>query len=335
MVNRTQGVMKMDHAAGAVEVTVWADAAGAATAEAVLARMGDAVRCIGVGGPREAAVDALAAALDCPREDDLRKLLIDRPATCLLLATMRGASVANVRTAAHQGTHVLALEPPVAERVALPALAAVASWVTYVPAFEACPGLHFAAEPAEAMGPLRSVRFESLGRRGEGSLFARLLDAWRTVLGHVPPPATIDAALGRTGGEAPEALRDLTGALTAHGRPAGDGAGVLVHVADRAAAAGRALCVLGEEGQLDVHDAGYRLRRADGALLDEAHEPAALNFAELVAHQWRRLIDRLASGPPEPVSTQRERDALACCLACLLSIRTGQAESPAKLAEMG
>lgn len=342
--------MAADETTLAPEVTIWADASGAAAAMAVLDRMGSAVRPIGVGGPRVAAVDDLATRLDCPRDDDLRKLLVDRPATFLLLATMQSASVADVLAALRQDTLVLALEPVVQEMRELTQLHRAShdrggdagfgiGRVIPVPAFEASPGYQSAAEPREALGEPRTVHYESLGTAIEGSLYARLLDAWRTVLAFGAMPVTVDAALAGfddalTGGASPESLRDLTGALTAHARM-DDGSSALLHVANHTGQSRRALHVLGRDGQLRVDDVSYHLHQITGKLLDEAQPETGASFADLVAWQWRRLIDRLNGVLPDPASPSQESDALACCLACLLSIRTGQPESPAKLAEMG
>ncbi|MEX0655420.1 MAG: hypothetical protein WD534_01895 [Phycisphaeraceae bacterium] len=338
--------MATDEATLAPEVTVWADTAGAGAASAVLDRMGSAVRPIGVGGPRVTAVDQLARTLGCAREDDLRKMLVDRPAAFLLLATMRQASVEDVLTAVRQGTLVLALEPVAEELRELSAIgsgggrptgdaeAGPAGRIVAAPAFDQSPGYLSAAEPGEALGEPRTIRYESLGQAGEGSLYARLLDGWRTVLEFSSLPMTVDASLAGAVAESPESLRDLAGALTAHGRM-NDGSSAVLHVADRAGESRRALCVLGGEGQLRVDDVSYGLWQTTGELLDDARPETGASFADLVSWQWRRLIDRLDGVLPEPASPRREAEALACCLASLLSIRTGQPESPAKLVQMG
>ncbi|MFA9479053.1 hypothetical protein ACERK3_12240 [Phycisphaerales bacterium AB-hyl4] len=344
--------MAADQTSLSPEVTVWADARSAAGVMAVLDRMGSAVRPIGVGGPREpgvasdAGVDRLAATLDCARNDDLRKLLVDRPAAFLLLATMRDASVADVQSAVRQGMIVLALEPVVEELAELKTLnradrsaGAGVGRILPVPAFDSSPGYLSAAEPGDAMGEARTLHYESLGTSAEGSLYARLLDGWRTVLAFSSMPVTIDASLAAADDELvgrarTASLRDMGGALTAHGRM-DDGSSALLHIADRSAETRRALHVLGREGQLRVDDVSYSLRQITGELLDEARPESGATFADLVAWQWRRLIDRLDGVLPDPPSPGYENNALACCLACLLSIRTGQPESPAKLAEIG
>ena len=54
--------------------------------------------------------------------------------------------------------------------------------------------------------------------------------------------------------------------------------------------------------------------------------------ADLIADNWRKLIDQPHTGSLPPKQDD-DGPILACCLACLLSARTHEAESPGKLAE--
>lgn len=321
----------------AVEATIWTDAARAATAASVLERMSGRVRAIGVGGPRAQAVAELARSLDTTRHDELRQLVVDRPARFLLLCAMEAVDLADLQSALAQGTTVLALEPPAVHLQDLAALrgsaaATTGGRVVIAPAFAQSPGYVSAAEPMEAIGERRLVACESVGRPAHGSLVARLFDAWRTLLRFVTTPASVDAALvgGGLADVTPRALRTLTGALTVHARTP-DGSAAVIHVADRAGRPRRALHVLGDAGELRVSDGGYSLHQLDGTVLDEDRPGAEVDHPELVAHQWRRLLDRPAA---DELPGHRDTHALACQIACLLSARTGEPESPLRVLEM-
>src|SRR5690606_6946868 len=118
----------------------------------------------------------------------------------------------------------------------------------------------------------------------------------------------------------------------------------ILQVSDRLNTHRRLLQVIGDQGALDLTDTAYRMYSKDGTLVDEGTglgsgefpglaDPAASSdaFAELIAAQWRRLLDR---GPAAPTPVETEAQVLACCLACQLSARTGEAESPRKLLQM-
>lgn len=310
---------------------MWTSPARADIAAALLDVMGASVHPLGIGGPRSAEVDALGKRLDCPAGDDLRKMLIERPAAFVLVTSLQEANTADLRSAANEGTRILTLEPFVADLEDLPQDRSPAGnggaggSIAFAPAFTQCPGYLGAADPQDQLGDTRQVRFTSLGRPEHGSLFARLLDAWVTILNFSPLPEQIDASL--TG--ANDSPRKIAGRLAAHARVA-DGGAVLLELADTAGQTRRSLSVLGDDAQLTVLDTQYSLARLDGTVIDQspdAASPTPPTFIDQLAHQWRRLLDRPA--PPLPSPTLA--DALACAHACLLSARTGQPESPAKL----
>lgn len=313
-------------------MTVWTSPARAALAGQLLDVMGAAVRPLGVGGPRSAELDTLGKQLDCPAGDDLRKLLIERPAAFLVVTSLRDATVADLRAAAEAGTRVICLEPLAAELDELSQVEAhaVASGVTVAPAFLQSPGYRSAADPHDPLGRPRLIRFTSLGRPTHGSLLARLIDAWNAVLEFTALPETIHASL--TGPRVP--VRQITGQLAAHAQVA-DGGSVLLEMTDAATHTRRELSVVSAAAQLKVTDAGYELRQRDGRVLDAGGDPDAQpTFVDLVADQWRRLMDRMYPGPGPEGANSAGAQALACVHACLLSARTGQPERPGKLLEL-
>ncbi len=320
------------------EVTLWTDARHAPLASELMNLMGSALKPIGVGGPPVAEVSQLAKELGCEPHDDLRKLLVDRPATYLLLSSLERVTPDDLYAAADQNTTVLTLEPIASDLQGLSAALKLESGsrstsrILQAPAFNQSPGFLSAADPNELLGDRRAIRFTSDGRPEHGSLFARLFDAWLTVLSFTMMPETIDASLVGQVNEPPEDLRAMAGSLLAHARMPGANA-ALLEVTDSAGQTGRVLRVHGDNALLRITDSAYTLQNPAGDMLDEATAPGPSGFADMLAAQWRRLLDQ-PNYAASSEHAQPKSDAMACCLACLLSIRTGQPESPEKLMEM-
>lgn len=326
------------------ETTLWIDGDRAAVAGAVVETMGPALSVLAVGGPRESAVDRLAHELERPRIDDLRKLLVDYPATYLLIATRSTISAELLAVAAEQQTTVVTLEPvagslaewaslgqPLSEAT-VPPTRPILPRIVNMPAFLDGPGFFRAAEPGESLGPGRLISFHATGVAEQGSLLSRLFDAWRTILHFADTPESIDASLAGSA-VVPDALRQAKGRLGAHARMP-DGAGATLAVTDRAGRAERRLEAIGEQAHLTVTDTDYTLHQIGGALIDHHRSPEGpMSYVALIADQWHRLIDRPKTPRGKTDAIQQAR-ALACCEASLLSARTGQAESPRKLMEM-
>lgn len=312
-----------------IETLVWADARCVDTVAQVLGRMKD-VHVLAVGGPRKAQITELATQFDAPAEDDLRKMLVDRPAAYLLLATATGVSSADLAQARQTSTVTLAIEPPAfafdAEPLRSNGLPAVVTlpWLRQSRTFLA------AADPHEALGTPHTVNITAVGPPRTGSLLSRLYDALETAIHLLGMPDVLDAALSGSPapGSAPaDDLRSLSGHLTAHLRFSGDRA-AMIQVSDRAPAWLRRIVATGSEGLFDWSDTAYRLTAPDGHVLDEVTAESsggdALPAVQLMLHQWQRLLD----GSTSPAATP-SRQVLACCHAAALSCRTGQHESPA------
>ena len=324
------------------EATLWSDAGHAPLAEELMNLMGSSLKPIAVGGSSTTEVNDLAKSLGCERYDDLRKMLVDRPASFLLLTSLEGVTQADLDTATNQDTVILTLEPiaddlqTLARQPKAPGSNSEHSRGLLIPAFTQSPGFLQAAEPNELLGDQKTLTFSSVGKPMHGSLFARLLDAWQTVLGFTLMPETIDASLVGPLTEPPQGLREMTGSLSAHARVSG-ACSALLYVSDHAGLSQRELMVSGEQGTLRVNDTGYSLINPAGEPIDEPSEntesPQTGGFTDLLAFQWRKLLDRTGFVGPTP-SGQVQTEALACCLACLLSVRTGQPESPGKVLQM-
>ncbi|MEX1088053.1 MAG: hypothetical protein WEC36_02420 [Phycisphaeraceae bacterium] len=335
--------------AHAPEVTLWCDAEHAPVVQQLAQSLGDAWRIIGVGGARATEVGQLARQFDQPPADDLRKLLVDRPAAFLLLATSQPPQPADVQAALAQSTTLLCLAP---------AATTLESWhlamdsadeqprrpsagrIIHLAAFTRSPGWRSAADPAQAVASPRSLVMISHARQGQASLFARLLDAWSAVLTLGDLPESIDASLVGPLAKVPQEARDATGHLHAHARMP-QGRAALVHVSDQAAIAGRGLTVVGEDAEMHISDHGYSLRALDGHVLED-HPAGAADADDLMQLTLRDLRDWLGrsalSDSPATSSASPGNDpmamALACCAASLLSCRTGQPESPSNMLRM-
>lgn len=330
-------------ASGALpEVAIWTDPSRSGWIGRLLKLMGNSVKPIAIGGPRSAGVVELSRGLNCPVGDDFRRLQVDHPAAFVLLTTMEGVSRDDIAAALAQETIVLAVEPVVAgfddlapsrtRQASDPAAPApkrvpgAAGRVVSIPAFQHAPGWTSAADPFEVLGTVQQFGFCSFGSPDDGSLYARLFDAFRVLRSVTGLPETIDASI--VGGPlAPQGdLRGMSGHLTAHARLPGAASAVL-QISDRAAPSERLLQIIGDKGRLRAGDLDYSLVDADGVTLDH-QRPAggSAAFADLIAWQWTRLLQRPVAPEPAPDEAQ----LLACCLACHLSARTGQPESPAK-----
>ncbi|GAB4188807.1 MAG: hypothetical protein Kow00105_03400 [Phycisphaeraceae bacterium] len=301
--------------------------------------MGSSVKPIAVGGTPAAEVDQLARSLGCDRYDDHRKMSIDRPAAYLLLLNRGELTLQDFEVFASQGTTVLTLDPMASDLQELSALSQLSTDTgepgrfVHIPLFSQSPGYLATADPTELLGDRRLVNFISDGRPAHGSLFARLFDAWLAVLSFTLMPEMIDASLVGPTDDTPDDLRELTGILAAHARVS-DAQSALIEVSDTAAHTARSLRVHGDSATLLVCDTSYKLLKADGETLDDmAGKDQPDGFADLLAFQWRRILDQPAVIRPA-VPNERLAEALACCLACHLSIRTGQPESPAKLLQL-
>ncbi|MEM9883560.1 MAG: hypothetical protein AAF800_11635 [Planctomycetota bacterium] len=309
------------------EVAVWAGPERAELAGDVVDRMAGAARPLAVGGPACEAVADLGRRLGCPVEHDLRKLLNDRPVASVLVAEFDGIDPLILGKRLPAGTRALCLEPRAAGlHESPPGYETVAS----APRFLDAPGHHRAAEPLDALPPPRLIRFSSLGRPTHGSLLARALDAWAAVLAYADLPETVTASAHDPTGEPDPPIRRRRGWLAAHARLA-DGGAVLVEAADTAAHTRRQLSVLTADAQLTVSDTGYKLRQNNGAVLDAGDDDRdAAGFADLIADQWRRDLER----PVSATRPEADAAALACVHAALLSARTGEPESPRQLLKM-
>ena len=347
------------------DVTIWTSPDRVPLVDETLKLMGASVRPISVGGARLAEIDQLAQRLACSHGDDLRKLLVDQPAQFVLLASMADASRDDVLAAVGQGLTVLALEPIASNFDQLPPVDPIVKTVTptppptpnsaqapdappsnngtrtgkgriiWVPAFEKSPGWISAANAEQELGAVELISVTNFGQASDCSLFARLYDAWRIILMIDDLPEQTTAALSGPLRDVPEDPRGITGHLGIHARLK-NGRTAVLQVSDRAGRSGRVVQVIGDQGHLSVSEAGYRLYDPAGQCLDKSTQTAAQppSYAQLIASHWSDVLTRTPTAEtpkPPPVTDDA---VLACCLASLLSTRTGGPESPQKLLDL-
>lgn len=372
-------------------VLIWTDAQWVGLITKILDRLGPAVELVGVGGPPLAAIDDLAKKWGAPRQDDLRKLLLDRPCGFLLLAAGSELSPADLELAGQRGAAILALEPvagrledlsfaapnPVRVRSSLvaadltkkrpaPPDSAPPNRLIWLPALDQSPGWLAAADAQNFLGRLRAISLLQLGPRHDASLFARLWDAWTTTLALADLPRSIDASLVGPLSQVPDDLYGLTGHLAIHARLSTHSS-ALIQCSDHVGRHERSVRVIGDAGQLRIDDHTYLLEDPHGHLLDPppTAQPSDTNlippsnppeklprvlpgagglpgelpgeYAALLAWHWRRILDRPQPAPRSAGDVSADRPpehVLACCLATLLSIRTGQPETPTKILQI-
>jgi len=324
----------MAESAAQLEVIVWCDGLRSALVERVLGRLADR-SVAAIGGPRRGPLADTADALGAKLHDDLRKMLVDHPGKHLLLATSEGVGPPELIQARESAASIAALDPIEAAEAAGVEIPGNSSTVWMLPSLRATPAWLSAAEPLQVLGKLRSVQIASLAPRSAGTLHARLHESMEMLLHLLGTPLTVDASLAGGPPEPPDELAALTGDLTAHLR-FNNGASAVLHVSDGSTTWSRRLVALGDEAQITLDDLSYSLLNREGQLLDTlAHSSAggarvSVDPAELIARQWRRLLE--GGAPPKPVDS---RAVSSCCRAALLSCRTAQLESPSTLLRMG
>jgi predicted dehydrogenase len=228
---------------------------------------------------------------------------------------------------------------------------------SFVPRVRASAGFRELGEVLNDFGAASSLRVESVCRRGEGTLGARLFDAIDAVRWLMGDAETVHAAYEGAGMSARELSTDTLGGM--HGTMSvnllfGDGRMAHIFVSDSGASWSRMATLLGdggriESGSLRVGDGVFDWLGADGRVLDSSRPPRKrsagkkgkagsgagggsvhLPCAGVIGAQLRELLSGRAA-PEPPIESAR---VLATAGAVLLSARTGQAESVATVLRM-
>lgn len=323
----------------APEVVIWTDHATAPVLGQLMDLMASAVKPIAVGGPRGAAIHELATALDCPSHDDARHMIVAHPAPFVLIGGCDLPAAEHLSAACDNGSVILTTSTPADSLQQLKAIEQATvrgqeSRLVYLPAFTQSPGMMSSTDPQQAVTQVRSLAMDCTSAPGEASLYSLLFDAWISALAFVSMPDSIDAALVTQGNNAiGDSLHQLAGDMGVHARIA-DQVTLVMRLSDQSARFSRSLHIIDAEAQIIIHDHGYELLgKGRGVLEQSPPQTSQPTYVDLMARQWRRLLDRpgyVGTQSPGPGLSQ----AIACCRACWLSCRTGDPESPVKLLEM-
>jgi hypothetical protein len=342
------------------EATIWTDPPHTGIVHRLINTLVDQVHVIGVGGPRDTAVDRLARAAGCDVFDDPRKLQVDKPAAYWLVASHQPPSPADIAHAASAGTVILSLQPVAHSLRDLSAILGglgamsgrssakrhqVANRLIHPGLLASQPGGRSAGSLRERLAGGRSIGFRSAGPAHLGSLAMRLLDGWTSVLQWSDLPETVNAAC--TGRPATDPLpAATTGHIATIARlPAGQAACLRVGLGHDLAPQ---LTV--QDDRRLLHATGHTCRLTGPPLHEDqdditppppapqagTDEDTELRHAQLIADVWRDLITgRSAVGSDTGGDAmQRLVHAVACLETTALSLRTGTSESPRRLLEM-
>ncbi|QDU70849.1 hypothetical protein [Mucisphaera calidilacus] len=314
------------------ELVVWTDRAHERLIEATLAALGSGWRILGVAGPAASPPDRLATNAGLRCLDDLRSLVIDHPARVALISSSDTPTLDELDEATERCDVVVLTESLASDLASCTdhkkRLGPRLDRILYAPRFSECPGMLAATEPTSVLGEPRMVTCEICLARCETRLATGLFHAWQSVLESQEMPEEVSASL--VGGQV-EPANQIRGSLAIAGRLAGAGSS-LIAVSDQTGRWERRMRMIGPDGSLEVTDDGYRLLDADGSIMDRAGEPESRRTqADLIAHQLARLVEGPGYGQGGSDSVER---VTACCEATILSLRTGQSESPAKLLQL-
>ncbi|MBL4701308.1 MAG: hypothetical protein JKX85_08620 [Phycisphaeraceae bacterium] len=314
-----------------IELIIWTDAARVTLAKQIINQLKDRVTILAVGGERTATVTDLARDFDLPFDDDLRKIMVDHPPSGMLFLSMQQVSMRDLETMA-QAQMIVHTIVPVTSTIANVSTTTVRCKL--LPQFNQCNGWTQAADPLESLGKLDQIHFTSVGSLADASLFARLVDSWEHILSLIHMPTAVDAVLSSSK-PIPENLEKITGHLSIQGRLAGGGC-IQMLLSDHAAMSHRQMTLLGHDAQLIVTDTRYELYQPDGTIIDQwACETQMPCFGELVSDGCHAaLTNPYAQAIDDATLINRRQAALGCAHACLISARTGEPETPARILEL-
>lgn len=332
-----------------VPVAVWGEPAQAPLIASVAELAGLVVAAAGSSARGQSS--ALAQALSCPGQDDLRSLIATTDARAVLLfapgdfgAGLDAGDAEAVRSAAARGVKVASLEPIPATLFGQggpgPSAGGGPARVAFLPRFAAARSFREAPEVLAQVGATRLLAIEAWNTPGAGSLGAALFASMDLLNALMGEPKHIDAAYlppGGSVGRAPESLRELHGDLTAVVRFEDARAATLV-LSDQAGRWARAATLTSGGGQFRMFDEGFEWTGPDGRTLDVLQPGSAPSGGKTVPGPAARAIadavtDLLSTTPVAPPETIAE-GVMVLCETVLLSARTSQAESPASIRRM-
>lgn len=308
----------------AARVMIWADTGRETLLSDVVQRAKLDVVAIGGG------IDMLEAARNAERERDLRLALQRDDVDLMLLATQEELTQSMLALLTDRPVRVISFEPQPGSLTELGE--GDTSPVIFGPLFRHSPGSLAASQHAEAFGRVEAANVVMRWPDRLSSLFARMVDAFDLLIPLMGRPESIDAATISAGDEAPESPRGLRSRMTLHLRFE-ERRSASIMLAENVGPWFRGVSLIGASGCMVISDAGLEWTDGSGAVLeawsiDEQTNEA--NLAGACAAMIRRTLD--AKRPAEPPADMA--GLLAMAEAARLSCRTGQSESPRRLAEV-
>lgn len=279
-----------------------------------------------LASPRAGDATRLSEALDLPATDDVRREVIERGVSALLVMADEALSPDAAAAARDRGVPLFSLRPPMDLHDAEPASASP----RFIPRFRHSRAMRSAAEALAEFGPREVVHVTCRGTPAMGPLAARLFDAM-DVIDHLLEGAVQVDATHAKGGERrdAESLADLDGHLAAIIHFDGPAAGVVV--SNRSPQWFREVSIIGPQGVFHLTDQGYGWVNQAGRVVEQQQwESPALH--SLLAQAISRRRD---DGQRDSAQAESERlRVLPLCEAARVSARTGQGESPQKLLQI-
>ncbi len=332
-----------------IRMIAWLRPDQAALVREVVDRLG--AQLAGVGCPLKGRLGEVARVLESPGLDDLRATIAGESCDLLWLVDPgefghAPGDPSAVLDAQARGVRIVTSEPLPSSALDL----AGGGWrraktgqapvecVRFVPLAREGPGFVALNDLLEGFGRIHAVDVQFVSIGASASLGAHLFAAMVLVhdlLGeiesvdaayHMPAPT---GALRLLPGET---LRDLHGTLSAHLRTS-DGRGATLLASDRAPRWERQVTIVGEGGRVRAGDSFLEWIESTGRTGDSTPTlPSAEEQTDAaeIAHAIMQIMqDHPAQARPIPVE-----EALASGQAALLSVRTGQSESPETIRRM-
>jgi len=282
-----------------------------------------------IGSDDDTVAADLASQFDIERVEDLRQAVQREDLDLIWLAGAAPVDADILQIIRKANARAVACEPAPASVHDLLHQPQLAGIVRFVPLMRRSPGYRPAMEVLNDFGRIECINVFLRSGQGQGTLLSRLYDAMDVTHQLCGPAETIMASLYSPFATVPNELAGLTGHMTVNMRFA-DNRCACVAVSDRAGRWFQGITVLGEGGCLRIDHNSFQWIGHDGSTLDEHKDEGWHTPGDAIASELNRLLERREPIEP-PVDSAI---LLALCEAALLSCRTGQGETPAKMLEM-
>ncbi len=319
-----------------LRVLVWMNPEQVAFAQAVADQL--QMDIILAGSDGAVASSTVSNELQTERIKDFRHQVLDTSPDLVWLLTTDGLAEDELAILAQERTQFVLTHEPILTRIIDCAAVQSIDHVHFIPLLKTGHMMKVFDDLRESFGHVRSVGVTSRGNRQHGSLYARLFGAVDVVEYLCGPIEQIDAAMSGPLGEPSATLPGLHGHLTLNARFT-ENCCASVQVSDLGAAWSRGVTILGEGGCIRLTDTMLEWWDAEGKLVDSStHQPAPEAFLKNVdATLYHIVIDEINAirrSSRRGFTAESMTRTIAVCESALLSLRTGQGESPRKLMQL-